>query len=378
MRPLTRLLCLLLYGLISLSAYASSPSDTLAKQKSFQRFAGVPVLAYSEETRLQYGILGIIFFKPDSGDPYGSQIDAAVVRSQNSQIRLTANPIFWLLHGRISGDVTLEYRDWPGEYYGMGNDLDESVLRSYDMQYSQIYGNLQTDPGTFLTLPGYLHQKMQVGLEFDWEKNQTSFPKSDDSMSNASQDLIIPQNLGGMRCGLGWNLRWDTRDHDYWPRQGQFLWFRQIYYRDWWASDWNFTQTIIDLRTFFPLPMQAVLGLSSYQEFLQGSIPFDRLAQPDGVYQMRGLVKGLLRDQQQWILRSEYRQPLFWRFAATAFVEVGKVGSHFSELWRNPWHSVYGIGGRLAMNPSRKINIRGDLSWVEGGPGLTLYFKEAF
>jgi len=48
---------------------------------SFQRWAGVPVVAYTEETGWQLGVLGIAFFKPDTGARYGDQVDAALIRT---------------------------------------------------------------------------------------------------------------------------------------------------------------------------------------------------------------------------------------------------------------------------------------------------------
>jgi hypothetical protein len=132
---------------------------------------------------------------------------------------------------------------------------------------------------------------------------------------------------------------------------------------------------------YIPLPFlpEGVLALGSYLEDFDGDVPFDRLAQPDGVGQLRGLKKGLLADKTSWVLQSELRTHLFWRCKGTLFYEAAKVGRHIANLSDNKWHSAIGIGGRFLVNKDSKTHIRGDLSLIDRKKiGMAVQINEAF
>jgi hypothetical protein len=94
---------------------------------------------------------------------------------------------------------------------------------------------------------------------------------------------------------------------------------------------------------------------------------------------MRGLKKGWLADKSSWVLQSEIRAHLFWRFAGTVFYEAGKVGEDLRSLWKNEFHSSVGIGGRMLINKERKTHIRGDLALIDFKYyGMTITLREAF
>jgi hypothetical protein len=107
------------------------------------------------------------------------------------------------------------------------------------------------------------------------------------------------------------------------------------------------------------------------------SIPFYRLSSPDGLKHLRGLEKGRYRDPHLWYVQNEWRMPLFWRFSGVVFGEAGQVFHEFSDWASKPIWAI-GAGGRLILSKSKKIRARGDLSWVDGSWGMTIYLHEAF
>lgn len=360
----------ILIAILAGALCADTPKDT-----SFQRFGGVPVLAYAEETGWQLGVLGMVFLKPVGPKDPGGQVDFAVVGTTERQQRVVLNPVLALLGGDARLDFDVEYRNWPGKYWsGQNHPSDSSIL--YDMKYWQLEGNVVADLDQ-------IHRNLKAGFEFNFETNTTRF-LSPDSTEYAmhSEDYPdtseLPSKKGGNRIGLGWALQWDSRDHDNWPRKGLFAWTRQIYYSEWIGSDFNFINTIVDLRAFYPTPLGGAAGLAAYWEGLLGEAPFDRLAMPDGTYRMRGLSKGRLRDRQQAVLQMEWRVPMPWRFSMAAFVEAGKVGGYFSDLLKEETRYAIGAGPRFSLNPKRQVNVRADLAWVDGGLGMSVYYKEAF
>lgn len=350
--------CLFYFMALGLSSTVAA--DAAKPDTSFQRFGGVPALAYTEETGWQIGALGLVFFRPTGPRDPGSQLDVAVIYTTRNQKRFVISPEINFLGGALKWEPTLQYKDWPGSYWLGGNEPENSAY-SYDMTLWQFSGELTASPEVIPSL--------SLGLEYDLEKNETDF---EDSVLNTGV------RRGGDRLGLGWILGWDTRDHDNWPQRGFFLEGRQLIFREEWGSDHNFQVMKLDARTYFPTPLAGAWGMAAYWEGVRGEVPFDRMAMPDGVYRLRGLEKGRLQDKQQLVFQGEWRVPLAWRFSAAAFAEAGKVGPYASELMRNDFHYAFGAGGRIALNPKRKVNVRADLAWVDGGIGMTVYYKEAF
>lgn len=353
-----------------LAAAASADAVQGAADSSFQRFGGVPALAYAGETGWQIGGLGMVFLRPTGPDDPGSQIDAAAIWTTRGQYRMVIAPDLAFRGGRTRWRSSWEFRHWPGRWWSGGNEPTDSCLR-YDMDRWRADGDVR-----WLVAP-----RVRLGLEYELERNEASF-RDPDSTSVAERPgafpLSPPERMGGDRVGLGWSAEWDGRDHDNWPTRGAFARFRQILDRKEWGADWDFLRTSVDLRGYVPAPLGSVFAFAGWWEGVAGDVPFDQLAAPDGTRRLRGLVKGRLSDRQELTMQGEVRAPLFWRFGATAFVEAGKVGEDAGELAAGEFHWAFGLGGRLALNPSRKLNVRGDLAWVDGGPGMTIYYKEAF
>lgn len=345
-------------------------SEGESSDTSFQRWGGVPALAYSGETGWQIGGLGMLFFRPTGPEDPGSETDFAALWTTKGQYRIVLAPDLAFQGGSIGWESSYEFRHWPGEYWAGGNEPTDSSLR-YDMDLWRMDGNVQ-----WLAARG-----IRIGVEYELERNEAGFHGPDSaSATNDPDDFprMPPANAGGDRVGLGWSLEWDRRDHDNWPRSGTYAKAKQVFHPTTLGSDWSYIVQSIDLRGFVPTPLQGSIACGVFWEGAQGDVPFDQLSMPDGNRRLRGLTKGRLADRQQLNLQGEWRFPLFWRFGAATFVDAGKVGSDASELWRNRFHYAFGAGGRFALNPSRKVNIRGDLAWVDEGIGMTIYFKEAF
>lgn len=354
----------------ALLCLAAATADSSRPDSAFQRFGGVPVLAYTGETGWQLGALGMLFLRPVGPDDPGSQVDVAAIWTTERQYRFVLNPTLAFREGAIRWESEYQFKHWPGKYWEGGNEPTDSAL-AYDMDLWWMNGSV-------LWLAG---GRTRVGVEYDLERNDATFHEPDSADLAAHPDAYprsVPENVGGDRVGLGWSLEWDGRDHDNWPRHGAYARFRQVRYDGIWGSDWNFTDNSLDLRGFVPTPLGGAGAFGVWWEGVWGEVPFDRLAIPDGTYRMRGMKKGRLSDRQQLVLQGEWRVPLFWRFGAAVFAEAGKVGEDAGALLEGEFRHVFGMGGRFTLNRSRRLNVRGDLSWVDDGIGMTVYYKEAF
>lgn len=357
---------LFLLGLI-LSEVSATPAD--GRDSAFRRFNALPVAGYSTETGLQVGGLGILYFKPEDSGDRGSEIDVAAMATTRGQKCLVVAPTL------STGANGLVYRsawkilDWPAKYWGGGNHpVAQDVALRMDMWTAT--GELEASLRRISPLPQALRDNLRPSLLYDLERNRTDL--------DSAPGLAHPAHVGGDRTGVGAGIAWDSRDQENWPRNGSYARVTRIEFLSALSGDWNFSDTRLDLRTFFPAPWSGAWAFSSFWEGVQGSVPFDRLPAPDGTMRMRGLERGRLRDRQQWVLQGEGRFPVARRFAVVGFLDAAKVGAEADFLWREQFHYALGAGGRYSLNPERGVNLRLDLAWVDNHTGATLSFKEAF
>jgi hypothetical protein len=313
----------------------------------FKKFIVLPLGAYSEETGIVLGVGAMFFIKPGSSDVL------AVMTSIKKQTTLINKFDYETEHWNFLSQINIA--SWPTQFFGIGNDLDENKYKVYTSKNIRIPLAIGTD----LLLPEVFQGKFNYGVETDWE-----YITFDNDWKNSH------------RVGLGYNLTYNSTEKNDWPRKGSFVQFRHIFFN---AN--RFIWKNMDTRMYIPLHFlpEGVLALGSYLEDFDGDVPPDRLAQPDGVGQLRGLKKGLLADKTSWVLQSELRTHLFWRCKGVFFYEMAKVGKDVAELNDNKWHNSIGIGGRFMVNKDSKTHIRGDLSLVNRKKvGIAVQINEAF
>ncbi len=356
---------LILCSVVSLFAGKTADSVATAEDRSFQRFAALPVLGYSEETGLKYGAMLLLFTRPEIAGGDASSLDLIVTGTTKGQMEVNASPDLYLFDGRIHSDISLVYWNWRAKYYGIGNSPDRDVFLRYDMDLFKLY--VPVDIG-ILSPPKA--RMLSVGPYLYLETNRVSFRKG---------ELSRPELGGGLRTGLGFQATLDLRDNVNWPESGIYANYRQIFYARAFGGDYDFFSQLLDFRAYSMLFWNTSIALGANYEMRKGDVPFDMLATLDGVKRFRGVERGLFLDRQAFSAQAELRKKLFWRLAGTIFLEAGKVGPYFSELWKNDWHYAAGLGGRLLLNRSEKTYARCDFSLVDGKYlGLTIYLREAF
>lgn len=354
---------------LSLLLAGAASADTLPNlpDTAFHRYSFVPVVASATETGVQFGALGILYFRPQGPEDPGSELDVAAMGTSRGQKCLLASPTLTSSDGSWKFLSTWKLLDWPGKYWAGGNH-PEAKASSYGMKTFKGFGEFSSTLAKFPAQQGAAPH-LQAILLYDLEANRTHF----DSAASS-----VPAHTGGDRTGLGAGIAWDSRDQENWPHRGSFVRLDHSQFRTAFGGDWNFSDTRFDLRTFLPAPAGGTWALASFWEGVTGTVPFDRLPAPDGTNRMRGLERGRLCGRQEWVLQGEGRFPVAGRFSAVGFLEAAKVGDEPSFLWREDFHWATGLGGRFALNPKRGVNLRLDLSWVDDHPGVTLSFKEAF
>jgi hypothetical protein len=110
----------------------------------------------------------------------------------------------------------------------------------------------------------------------------------------------------------------------------------------------------------------------------RAQIPFRELNSPDGGSLLRGIEFGRYRDRDMAGLQAEYRFPIAGRWGAVLFAETAQVAHAIDQPTIDGWKYSLGGGIRFALNPGERFNMRLDLSFVDGGMGFTLNFRDAF
>lgn len=355
-------------GCIGSQAQASEvPNDSTASEDThFQRFSALPVLGYSEETKLQYGAMALLFFKPNEPNGKVHEIDITVYGSTRKQFQFLLVPYFYLYHDKISISMDLRYQNWVGSYFGMGNDVDFDKNIGFDKQRLLMGAQVLSSVG--------LPKAFNYGISLHSESVDVDFNECQED----NCDIELPDTRGKWRNGAGYLLSYDTRDNQNWSRKGFLVQWQQTFFSDQ-IGDHSFDTESLDLRGFTPLFWDISMATAALWQRSGGDVPFDKLSGPDGTKRFRGVESLYFRDRQGITLQAELRKFLFWRLAGDIFFEGSKVGDHFSELARNKWHNAIGFGGMLALNLKERLYARGEISLVDNEKlGMTVYVRSAF
>ncbi len=327
----------------------------------FQRYSLVPVLGYTEETRLLFGAMVLLFLRPDERDGKVSEIGLTAYGSSRGQFQFVLEPFFYLYRDQIHVWFALKYQDWITSYYGHGNDPDIDRYINYDKE--KFYFGAKFESKAFVP------EWVKYGVELHMEHTNLKFRRRERNLPN-------PQS--GWRNGAGYILGIDTRDNANWTEHGFLVEWKQLFYAEA-IGDYSFDVESLDLRAYSPLPFKSTAAVGALWQRAEGNVPFDMLAGPDGVQRFRGVESLYFNDNQALILQMEVRKYFGWRLGSHLFFEGGKVGDHFSELMRNRWHRSIGMGALLGLNVKERLFARADVSWVDfDHVGLSFYVRQAF
>jgi outer membrane protein assembly factor BamA len=185
-------------------------------------------------------------------------------------------------------------------------------------------------------------------------------------------------NTGGWLAGAGSVFLYDQRDHVLYPRSGTYFKTSWIHFQQQLLGNYAYNNYLLDLRHFVKIG-RSVMAFQALGEYSDNGTPFFVLPQLGGKDRLRGIghSKSVV-DHSVWLLRSELRTPVWWRFGAVVFSEVGQAANRPAFEWSELIFSN-GLGLRFRLLPDEPLNIRIDAAWSsEGHRGLFISLKEAF
>lgn len=365
-------LCLLLLGARRLPACAlprpqnrqADGSDTLrpAHQHRLQ-FIPVPVVFYTPETHIAYGVLGVCLLRTDS-TARTSNIDFAVIQTQNRQTVIEPTYTIFTKQEKFLIRGLLLYAKYPELYYGIGHGTtkDQEELISYKSLRSHNRFLRRVKRGWF------------VGLQQQYFKTFDIHRSSDRPLP--AQTLV--GELGSVVNGVGVASVVDTRDNIYSPVRGWYADVALMEYGKGLGSEFSFTQYLFDIRHYRSLSPNTVLAGQLYLNLNQGEVPYKQAATLGGSSLLRGYYNGRYRDNNALVLQAELRQRLVGRLGGVVFASAGDVSHRVGEFALRDLKLTGGAGLRFLISRKEHLNIRFDAAVGANTHGFYVNISEAF
>ncbi len=356
---------LLLVALLPLLSVAQEGNTGETGKGSFALF---PAISYAPETSLQLGVLAVSVLKNTGGSPMAFQRQSTItpyfLYTFKKQSIAVVSVDYYFADGQ-NLNAKIRYYNFPDVYYGIGNDTDPDVSEQYTNRFLQIEGQ-------------FLHplsEKAFVGGAIEGH-----FTDIDPTISGGLLETQNPNGLkGGNLLGAGPAFRYDTRDYTIYPSNGYFI-ASQLLLNV--VGDFSYATYRADVRKYVNLKEKKhILAFQFLSQLTFGTdVPFYKLPQLGGDERLRGIANAsLYRDRQMMYTQVEYRRPLFWRLGMTVFAGVGDVADHLADFHLPDVKYVVGLGGRLALIPERKLNVRLDIGMGRGGQtSIYVGVNEAF
>jgi outer membrane protein assembly factor BamA len=336
-------------------------------QKDSSGFVVFPILARSIETGWSIGAAAssTFHFKDKEHAARTSNIQAISIYSSHRQFVAAINGSIYWPSEKFILNQQLSYSYFPDKFWGLGKFAPDSNEESYSYHQYYIYLHPQL----------LLSKNLFLGVLYEYQN--VADVKYD------SGGLFDKENILGRKgyhvSGLGLSLTYDNRNNAFSPDRGVLMEFSFNHFAPFFASNYTYTNFVLDLRKFIAIYKQQVLAFQAYVFLNAGDVPLRSLASLGGANEMRGYYAGRYRDKDMYIFQGEYRMPLFWRIGLAGFGGIGNVADDLSGMNFKELKYSCGLGLRFAINKAEKLNFRLDYG-VGGGQssGFYLQLGEAF
>lgn len=360
----TKIIACFLALLVAQKIVAQQPADTIVPKKRYL-FTGLPIVFYTPETRFGFGAAGVCIFnfRNDTLNAPRSTVNLGFTYTQNKQILFNLPYTLFLRNRLYQLYGELAYNRYNYNFYGVGNDQPADFVERYGVEFPRVR----------VTALRKVTRRFYAGLRYAYD-NFTLFDL--DTTAQLSEGTI-PGSRGGVVSGVGLVLMADSRDNIFYPSRG--WWSELVIYRDspQTGSSFNYTRVAFDLCKYFSYK-ENILALNAYSIWSDSDLPFFQMGVLGGIKKMRGFYEGRYRDNNLLVFQAEYRRHLFWLLGFTVFGDIGQVAKRYDAFNAQNWRYTYGLGLRLMLDKTQKINLRIDAA-VGNGKVLPYFtITEAF
>ncbi|WP_207422045.1 BamA/TamA family outer membrane protein [Desertivirga brevis] len=337
-------------------------------------FLPLPAVAYSQETGWQFGLVTLTSFYTDKADTLtrNSTISGLASITTKKQTHFALKPDIWSPGNKYHYTADIKYRNFPFNFYGIGNDTRKS---NEDVITQKLF-----------RVGGEVEKKLKPGIYTGATLNYEHYSYTDKEEGGLySNNLALHDKDGGDVLFAGLSQIIDSRNTNTYTTRGTYIKVNYSFAPDFFGGA-NFTGSLfkVDFRTFKSYNPKATLGFNLNYQTLQGSRPpFYLLPQLGNDQVMRGYYTGRYRDQNLLAAQSEFRYRFIPRIGAAAFLGYGTVyainGFSLSSL-----KPSVGAGLRYFISPKGGTTLRLDYAFGEKRAdekrqqGFYLSFGEAF
>lgn len=344
-------------------------TDGMEDTSSGAHFIYYPTLAYTPETRWEFGVSTLTLFHARNNKKnrlseintfsfytlekqYGIWLDHAIYGNKDKYIFL--------------GRARFQY--FPLRYYGIGTGApgsNEVIVSGLNFQlHERILRNIT---GNYF-----------AGIAFDYHAlHNVKLDKANESFRPAGYQ-------GSSNKALGASIVYDNRKNVLNVRNGTFAEVSYFNYGKYIGSTYGFENIGIDVRYYRPgFHKKQVWAFQAVGQFNFGTIPFNQLALMGGESMMRGYYLGRYRDNNMLAAQGEYRflpLPFSKRWGAAVFAGLGTVAGRVPDFDATKLKVAGGAGLRYYIFPGKDVFVRLDFAFTEESavPGIYFFIGEAF
>ena len=359
---------LLLIGLLLLGGPLRGEESPDTAGRGGVNWFAYPYAFYTPETNLAFGAAGILYFRTEPDRQLNpSQVLLSGYYTVNDQYDVTLNPQFYFSRNRYFGSLDLGFKKVIDKFYGIGNDTEERGNEPYTANAIRAELIFQMPPPlvSFVKLIGVIYRYNYYRI---LDRQDNPFLHAD----------AVPGTEGGASSGFGMIWVLDSRDNIYSPSRGVFHQFRAVFHSRAFGSRYDFNDYRADLRGYYPVASETVVGVHLYGNLVRGYPPFYELARLGGSERMRGYYEGRFRDRNYITGQLELRQMIWRRIGVVGFVGAGQVNDQTKRLSLNGFKPTYGFGVRYVIDLKERISVRADFAWGENSNGIYFSINQAF
>ncbi|MBS1681264.1 MAG: DUF2141 domain-containing protein [Bacteroidetes bacterium] len=327
-----------------------------------------PVFGYTPETSLMVGANLIDFFRLNKLDTTSriSFVDVLGAVTLHKQVITEINYTFFTNREKYMLIGNMGFQKFPQYYYGIGNDLPESNKES--INYDQ-----------FVFSPLFLrnlYKKVFAGVGYYY---LNLFNLKDGSLNLLDNNQVTGYQ-GSTISGIQFCVTSDNRNNIYNTSKGHLVRFKYGVNNGALGSEFDFRSFEGDLRKFIKLNKESedIIALQLYSYFTWGTVPWNAMGALGNDMIMRGYYSGRYRDRNYAAAQVEYRRVINKMFGLVFYAGTGEVASELNQFSFQGLKPNGGIGFRLKMARSERVNLRMDLGFGKGTSNFYLNIAEAF
>jgi hypothetical protein len=345
----------------------SSQGDTTRKGSFFV----LPAFAYAQETGAEFGIAATYNFYLDKNNiesrTSNVTLISTVTTKKQKKINITSD--LWTKNNDYHILLELRARDWPFNFYGLGNDTWKANEDYLDQTLYRFKADVEKK-----ILP-----KLYAGVNTSYD----NFRFKDMEAGGIYESNNIIGKTGGQYATIGVSVLYDTRDFTTYTNKGFYGRVKYAYAPKLFTDeDYNGSLLETDFRGFYPFNEKLnIAGQILYRGTYGENIPFYILRDLGGDMTMRGYYLGRYKDKNYLATQAELRYRFHPRFGLMGFAGTGTT---FSEEHSARFVPTYGAGIRYFFSIEHSSSIRFDYAFgekrigEERQSGFYLSISEAF